>query len=260
MEFLKNHYEKLILGVIVIGLVVAAVMVSMQAESTGEEEMVGLGGYEAKAQPVDTTTNLLALERFANSAVLNLDEGHYLFNPDIWRRKPDGSFITCEDLGLKGVKIKEILPLVFSVKFLDTGSSSSSTRFAMQIVRVNTPDTRGTPPTSMSTVMMSVGEENDLFRLLEVRPADAPKEVSLEMKKDGQVVTLTKGQVFERTDGYIANLRYDAENRNFNNVRELSTITLLGETNRVVTLTSNELVLLNPATTLKTTLKYNAAP
>lgn len=259
MEFLKNHYEKLVLGVIVIGLVVAAVMVSMQAESAGEEEMAG-SGYEAKAQPVDTSTNLLALERFANSAELNLDEGHYLFNPDVWRRKPDGSFITGEDLGPKGVKIKEILPLVFSVKFLDTGSSSSSTRFAMQIVRVNAPDARGTPPTSMSTVMMSVGEENDLFKLLEVRPADAPKEVSLEMKKDAQVVTLTKGQVFERIDGYIANLRYDAENRNFNNVRELSTITLLGETNKVVTLTSNELVLLNPATTLRTTLKYNAAP
>jgi hypothetical protein len=114
-------------------------------------------------------------------------------------------FITGEDLA-KGVKIKEILPLVFSVKFLDTGSSSSSTRFAMQIVRVNAPDARGTPPTSMSTVMMSVGEENDLFKLLEVRPADAPKEVLLEMKKDAQVVTLAKGQVFERVDGYIANL------------------------------------------------------
>ena len=259
MEFLKNHYEKLVLGVIVIGLVVAAVMVSMQAESVGEEEVAGFG-YETKAQPVDISTNLLALERFTNSAKLNFEEGHYLFNPDIWRRRPDGSFITGEDLGPKGVKIKEILPLVFSVKFLDTGSSSSSTRFAMQIVRVNAPDARGTTPTSMSTVMMSVGDENDLFKLLEVRPVDAPKEVLLEMKKDAQVVTLAKGQVFERIDGYIANLRYDAENRNFNNVRELSTITLLGETNKVVTLTSNELVLLKPATTLKTTLKYNAAP
>jgi hypothetical protein len=48
MEFLKNHYEKLVLGVIVIGLVVAAVMVSMQAESAVEEE-IGGSGYEAKA-------------------------------------------------------------------------------------------------------------------------------------------------------------------------------------------------------------------
>ena len=72
MEFLKNHYEKLILGVIVIGLVVAAVMVSMQADSAVEEEVGGFG-YQAKAQPIDISTNLLALERFSNSVELNLD-------------------------------------------------------------------------------------------------------------------------------------------------------------------------------------------
>ena len=259
MEFLKDHYEKLVLGVIVIGLVVAAVMVSMQAGST-DGEMDGFGStYQGKAQPVDTSTYLMALARFSNASPLNFDEGHYLFNPDIWRRKPDGSFITGEELGPKGVKIVRIEPLISSIKFLDTGVSSS-TRAALQIVRVNAPDRRGTPPTTMSTVMMSVGEENDLFKLLEARPPEAPKEVLLEMKKDGQLVTLAKDQVFERVDGYIASLRYDAENRNFNNVREESTITLLGETNRVVTLSSNEIVLLNPATTLKTTLKYNAAP
>ena len=68
MEFLKNHYEKLILGVIIIGLVVAAVLVSMGGES---DDMGGTDApvYEAKAKPLDLTTNLAALSRFTASPI-----------------------------------------------------------------------------------------------------------------------------------------------------------------------------------------------
>lgn len=258
MEFLKDHYEKLILGVIVIGLVVAAVMVSMQAGPAAEEGSSG-SVFETKAQPIDTTTNRVALERFKNAGELNFEEGHALFNPAVWRRKPDGSFMTGESLGPKGLKIKTIEPLVFWVKFADAGAGLS-TRCPLQYNRVNTPDGKSTPATTMKTEMMSVGDENDLFKVVSASPAESPTEAVLEMKKDGESITLTKGKTFERIDGYIANLRYDAENRNFNNVREKSSLVLLGDTNTVVSVSADEIVLVNPATTLKTTLKYNAAP
>ena len=257
MEFLKNHYEKLILGVIIIGLVVAAVLVSMGGES---DDMGGTDApvYEAKAKPLDLTTNLAALSRFTESESLDFEDGHYMFNPGVWQRKPDGSFVTGAQLGPKGLKIKKIDPLKFSVTFADV-SSGATPRCSMRITRVNPPGEKGLP-TGMTSTLMAVGEENDFFKFLEARPADAPTEVVLEMKKDGEEVTLPKGKTYERIEGYIAELRYDAENKDFRNIREKSSLVLSGETNNVVAVTAEDVVLLNPATTLKTTLKYNAAP
>ena len=80
------------------------------------------------------------------------------------------------------------------------------------------------------------------------------------MKKDDEQVVLPKGKTYERVEGYITELRYDAENKDFKNIREKSSLVLSGETNNVVAVTAEDVILLNPATTLKTTLKYNAAP
>ncbi len=255
MEFLKNHYEKLILGVIVLGLVISAVMVSMK---TSDEE-ISFSAYERKASPIDLSTNEAAMARFDTEHELNLEDKHYLFNPGVWQRKPDGSFITGSQLGPKGLTIKDIRPLKFMVVFADT-TTGSTPRCSMRIQRVTPPGERGLPE-AVSSTLMAVGDENDFFTLTEMRPPEAPQEVILQMKNSEEVVTLEKGgEPYQRIEGYIADLRYDAENKNFDRVREKSSLVLSGETNNIVSVTSDEIVLINPVTTLRTTLKYNAAP
>lgn len=261
MEFLKNHYEKLILGVVLIALAASTAMVSMNANTgEGEAETLSSNPYEAKAEPLDLTTNMVAYERLTNITKIDLSGGHYLFNPFVWQRKPDGSLITGSQLGVNGVKVTRISPLVFSVIYADH-TSGEKPRYTFRITRVNPPDGKAsTLPTAMSSTLMSPGEENDHFRFLEARGAGEDTQVVLEMKKDNEQVILSRGKKFERIDGYIADLRYDPENKNFNNVREKSSVVLSGETNNIVAVDATDIVLLSPSTTLKTTLKYNAAP
>lgn len=258
MEFLKAHYEKLILGVVLLGLAVAAWFVS--AAPKGEDEFGQSAGivYESKATGVDTSTNEVALARFNVMTNLDLENHHQLFNPNVWQRKPDGSFVTGTKLGPKGLTIKSITPLKFTVTFVDV-SEGISPRCSLRINRVNPPGEKGMP-TAMTSTLMAAGEKNKYFKFLEARPPEAPAEVVLEMEKDGQTVTLAKGKSYERIEGYMAELQYSAANKNFRNVREKTPLVLSGETNNVVSVTANEIILVNPSTTLKTTLKYNAAP
>lgn len=259
MDFLKAHYEKLILGVVLLGLAVAAWFVS--AAPKGEDEFGQSPGavvFESKATPLDTSTYDVALARFNALTNLDLENQHHLFNPNVWQRKPDGSFVTGTKLGPKGLVIDSITPLLFTVTFVDV-SEGISPRCSLRIQRVNAPGEKGMP-TAMTSTLMAVGEKNKYFKFLEARPPESPTAVVLEMEEDGQTVTLEKGKSYERVEGYMAELQYSAENKNFRNVREKTPLVLSGETNNVVSVTANEIILLNPSTTLKTTLKYNAAP
>lgn len=251
MKFLKDHYEKLILGLVLIGLAFGAWKVS---SITVDEMQDGGVVYEAKAEPYNTETNESALARFTNIATLDFEDAHQLFNPNVWQRKPDGSFVTGNKLGAKGVTITDIKPLVFSVTFVDVGSGATP-RCSMRINRVNPPDAKGGVPTAMTSTLMAVGDSNEFFTLKEINPPEAPTEAVLEMKGEEQPITIAKGKSYERIEGYIAELRYDVENKTFRNVREKSALVLSGETNNVMGLNAQEVILVNPATSLKTTLK-----
>lgn len=260
MEFLKNHYEKLILGVVLLGLAAATFMVS-RADAGGDE--FGDSGFstvvESKARPIDISTNEMALARFTNVASLNLEDEHYLFNPAVWQRRPDGSFITGHKLGPKGLVVKSVTPLKFVAMFADVNSGSTP-RCTMRVTRVLPPGEKSGFPTMTSSTLMAVGDENDDFKFEEAQWDASPKAIVLTMKKNGEQVRLEQGKSFERIEGYMAELRYDVENKNFNKVREKSALVLTGETNNVVAVSPTEVVLVNPATSLRTTLKYNAAP
>src|SRR5882724_5492339 len=97
MDFLKKHYEKVLLGVVLLGLAVALAFLPFKIAS----EKANLeSAREALIQrPVKPLTNLdltvpeAALKRVAASFGIDLSTSNKVFNPVPWQRAADNHLI-----------------------------------------------------------------------------------------------------------------------------------------------------------------------
>ncbi len=92
MQFLKKHYEKLVLSVVLLVLAVAAGLMPLKVGSENramEEKLAQLTKAPAKPlKPADISTNELALARLKTNVDIELNGAHNLFNPVKWQRNP----------------------------------------------------------------------------------------------------------------------------------------------------------------------------
>src|SRR4051812_38048472 len=97
MGFLKSHYEKILLGVVLLGLTVGVVLLPMKIarEKQDLRDLIEpkLSTKPKPLDPVDETRFNTAFERLEKPTPLNFGRPHNLFNPVQWQRKPDGSLI-----------------------------------------------------------------------------------------------------------------------------------------------------------------------
>src|SRR5262245_57090326 len=88
MEFIKKHYEKVILSVVLLGLAVAAFMLTLQVQAVtrGIEEQSQSRERKKgkKVQEIDLATNQTALARLSHPLTLNLSGDHNVVNPIAW--------------------------------------------------------------------------------------------------------------------------------------------------------------------------------
>jgi hypothetical protein len=109
------------------------------------------------------------------------------------------------------------------------------------------------------------GEKKDTFTLVSVQgPSNAPTALVLELSDSDKPVTVTADKPFRRVDGYMVDLKYLPENKNFPNRRfgdpTFGKITIAGEEyNIVAPITEHEVTLASP-NKKKWTIKYNAPP
>jgi hypothetical protein len=95
MEFLKKHYEKVVLSAVL--LVVAGVAfwltqaVSQVQTSLDEQLKARVRGSKKQLQPVDLTNAVAAVQQLDKPSPLELSGGHGVFNPSRWIRGSDGS-------------------------------------------------------------------------------------------------------------------------------------------------------------------------
>ena len=73
-----------------------------------------------------------------------------------------------------------------------------------------------------------------------VGPAENPTGLVVEMLENGERVTLVKDQEYKRVAGFTADLKYDLENKQFNNRRPKDVIDFGGEKYNIVAITENE--------------------
>ena len=92
MELLKKHYEKVVLGVVLLGLVVTAaflpLMIASERESLRIMAEAELARRPKELPPLDLSEPEKLLGRLQTTLNLDLSTTHKLFNPVVWKKKP----------------------------------------------------------------------------------------------------------------------------------------------------------------------------
>src|SRR5687768_16310519 len=116
MEFLKNHYEKIVLSVTLLALAATAAWLfaaNRSAQATISDVEATLPQPKG-IPPLDISNYQTNLAKAKNPPSLTLGEGHNLFNPVTWKYKPDGSLLKVESGNEEGpgaLRILKIQPL-----------------------------------------------------------------------------------------------------------------------------------------------------
>jgi len=265
MEFLKKHYEKVLLGVVLLGLVVAVAFLPFKIAS--EKQALEDMRNQYRQKPVKALTNLdltvpdNALKRMATPAALDFGTPNRLFNPMLWQKAADGHLIKVDatSIGPKALEVTKMIPLYLklsldSVTVLDTGS-----RYVIGILNEaasNVKDRRKTQK------YCSIDTKTDLFTLRSAKPApDNPTNVvvSLELNDTRQIVPVSREQPYQRVEGHMVDLKYAPENKTWAARRVGDQLGFNGEYYNIVAITDDEVVLSAKSNQKKWSVKYNAS-
>lgn len=263
MDFIKKHWEKVLLGVVLIGLLFAVVGLPIKIASEKEEmERIRVGITQT---PVDAIEDLnpsrmeRAIERTHRPAMLDLTTSNRVVNPVQWNRSPNGQLIrvlTGDEVGVAAVNVDSISPLYLIITLDSVLTTDSGSRYAIGVERQAESSKRAR---TKRQTYAAVGDKNDNFLLREVKgPPAQPTALDLELSDTGERVTLTTGKPFERVDGYMADLTYPPDSRKWASKRVGDTIQVERENYNIVAITKDEVVLSSSRTGKKTSLKVRA--
>jgi hypothetical protein len=262
MEFLKQHYEKLILSVVLLGLAAAAALMPMKVSQEKDKETERKEQLIPKTvkpiEEVDITTNKMILQQLDHPPDLQLSGGHNVFNPVKWQKRPDGSYIkiqTGEEVGLNAWKVTEITPLVLRVTFDDVlNPGADNQKYQVSLLR----ETEKNPRPNIRTA--AVGDKNNIFSIQEVKgPAENPTAIVVLLAGEKQPITVSRGKPYERIIGYSANLFYEAEKLPRKSVRAKDKFIVGGETYNIVAINANEVVMSVESNKKQRVLQYSPA-
>lgn len=271
MDFIKKNYEKVLLGVVLLGLVVGAVLLLMMIPRERQallEQADGILRQPAKELPaLEVAQPLALLQRAGGSGCLDLTTTNKVFNPVQWQRRPDGKVIKValgNEIGPEAVVVTKITPLHLTIS-LDTVENIGGTLYYV----IGAQNEAAPRPADRSRKRHSAvpNVKKEIFTIREVRgPADNPSELVLELADGGERITVSKDNPFRRVAGYIADFRYPPENKTWPNQRVgaglpgTPQILIAGEAYNVVAITKNEVVLSARSNNKKTPRPYTPAP
>jgi len=265
MEFLKKHYEKVVLSVVLLGLLVAAALlpiwVANEKRALEEIENSIISTPREELKPVNLSTNEAVLQRLQKAEHLRLSSGHNVFNPVLWKRRPDGTLLkiqTGTEEGPAALSIVRISPLYLRIEFDGPGGTGDNLQYRFRIAREAERSPGKRAPTTRS--VPNVGSKNDIFLLKEMKPKDNPTEFALELADTKETVIVTKDKPFSQVAGYVADLKYDPEKLTFLNRRLDDRLIFAGDTNKIVAITATNVTVEALSNTKRTTIIYKATP
>jgi hypothetical protein len=247
MDFIKKHYEKIILGVVLIGLAVAVAVLPffISSERTKLADMKS-AVLHPKVKPL-TNLNLTVSEqtvkRLAAPAVVDFGPPNRLFNPMPWQKAADGHLIARESVGPNRITVTNITPLFLILTLDSVTTSDAGPKYVIGIEKqaAATASHRNKRQSLCST---NPPTKNDTFTMLEVKgKPDEPNQIIVELNDTGERAIINKDQPYRRVDGYTADLRYDPEKKNWTHQRVGARLTFNGEEYNIVAINQNEVVL-----------------
>jgi hypothetical protein len=263
MEFLKKHYEKILLGVVLLAVAVAAGFLPIKITSE-KQKLTDLNSQRRnpKAAPLtnlDLTISDKAIARMSAATPLDFGPPNKLFNPMPWQQTRDvpPKLIPGTKVGPAAVMVTNITPLYLQITLDQVTVSDSGPKYVIGVEKQAAANPRDR---TKKEAYCRVGDKNDTFKLLEIKgPADNPTNVVVELNDTGENAVVSKDPPFKRVDGYLADLRYAPENKPWPARRVGNTLSFNGEDYKIVTITKNEVVLLAP-NQKKWTIKSSTPP
>lgn len=255
MEFLKAHYEKIVLSIVLLGLAAAAALMPMRLAQERENEeqrrITVIPPTVKELVPIDLATNAAAISRLDQPSRLKLAGDHNVFNPVRWQKRPDGGVLKSLDAGINALQVTNINPLRFRLSLEDVTEDATGYQISVLNEAVSP---RATPRIGR------VKQKNNLFTIQEVRgdPAN-PNELVVLIEGDKTPVTISRNKPYERIVGYSADLRYEPENRTWRNQKKDDEISFAGETYKIVATTPTEVVLSAKSNKKQTIKEYQPA-
>jgi hypothetical protein len=256
MQFLKAHYEKIILSVVLVGLAALAALMPIRVAQERERQDAREGEITRRAvkeyQPIDLATNAAVLARLEEPSKLKFSGEHNLFNPVRWQKRADGGVIKLIDAGVNALEVQEIRPLKLAIAFDEVAGTAQEVRY--QLSYLNEAQRVGARPTPR---IAGVKEKNNMFTIEEViGEASNPSALKVTVAGDKDPVTIAPGKPYERVVGYTADIRYPPDEKVWKNQRVKDEITIGGETYNIVAITQNEVVLSAKSNKKQSILEY----
>lgn len=272
MQFIKKHYEKVLLSIVLLGLAVAAAWLPWQVSTERDRlaEILRNSTVRVKAKPFKPlddwlATNKLVMAKMEHFEDLDFSGPHNLFNPVQWKKMTDGRLVpyrTGSEWGAGALKILQIRPLSLTVSFEKTTpglSPGDAPKYEVSILN----EKERNPRPDQRSVSLAIPHLS-AFELLGVQgPTNDPTGLVLKLKDDFEPITVLKAKPYTRIADYAVDLEYPPakQTQRFLNKRKGDEIRLEGDSERykIVAITPSEVVLSADSNKRRTIIKYNAS-
>jgi len=264
MDFLKKNYEKVLLGVVLVGLAAAVAclpfLISNEKKKLEEAKAIVTNPHVTPLTNIDLTFADQALKRLATPASISFGPPNRLFNPMPWQKSDH--LIPIDKVGPTALEVTNIEPLYLTLTLDDVKVSETGAKYIIGIERPGLTGTMKVKTQDYCTI--DPPTKNKTFMMLEVKgkPED-PTQIVVQMNDTGEKAVLTKAPgdpgklTYRRIEGYMADLRYDPEKKQWKNCRVNSRPmpAFNGEEYNIVAINKDEVVLAAKSNGKKWTIK-----
>jgi len=262
MEFLKKHYEKIILSVVLLVLAAGAFYLTLQVErikqTIEEQGKVRTATKKEAIKPVDLSTNEMALARLSKPIRVDFSGAHNLANPKVWIEDKNKNLIQEKpglSRGARGLSITRTIPLYLNVSLEGVAGTGDEIRYQFRVEKQFSKKRQDRGALVITTTLNNKTADG-LFVLREIRgPKDAPTEVVIELTEGHEKVAISKDKPLSRVMGYACDLRHDLERKDFTARRVDDTINLDGVAYKIVAITKDEVVISDPTSQKRTVVR-----
>lgn len=272
MEFLKNHYEKIILSVVLIGLAGSAGFLALQSmgfRSTMSDTRQLAPRPQAPSEASRTNEIFEALTNARAPQEVDFDGDHKIFSPEKIIKNPiTEEVFTAEQVGPKNVEVRAIhshaLNLVQEVRTLLEKSSLyikylAEFEYGTMATRWGkTPAREGRPVRLSGTVSRSKQIQLTVVKVPPDLSNSAAIETELEIVIGGglpEKILLQGTNIWRKDILFSTDLYYPPTKQEYKNVRVGTPLYFAGDTNTVIQITDKEVTVRASSNNKRTTIE-----
>ncbi len=215
MEFLKKHYEKLVLCVVLLGLAATVLWMKSAIEKVREQappvpQTQSPVSKSPTVKPVDLAPYSQALSQVTNPPALVLSGEHNLFNPVTWKRRFTGEIFKVLKTGSEALAVTNIIPL-YTIITLDQVEGGVFTIALQKGVDLTQPKSVRAAKAHLHLNEMRTNQFPFIVRGIK-GPEDAPTDVNLELLPSGETNAWSSASSpYKQVESYLADLKYDPD-------------------------------------------------